>query len=93
MCGIILASASSKKRLNSSRICIISIQTMEIYCHQNSMCHLKLFSNALTLPRLSRICYRVFEGQFCLLDLPKIDQSEQELLMQATCLSPQGAHN
>ena len=44
---------------------LLCIQNMEISCHHNSVCHLKLFSNALTLPRLSRICKKVFEGKFC----------------------------
>ena len=75
-------SASSKERFNSSRICFIS--SSPYWKHggmspsQFSLPH-KLFSNALTLPRISRTYNRVFGAQVCLLGLPKIYQSGQGL--------------
>ena len=96
MCGITRVSASSKKRLNSSRICIVP---SSLYSKHGDMLPshfnmpLKTIFEYFYFAILSRICYRVFEGLLCLLDLLKIDQSEQEFLMQATCLSRQGTHN
>ena len=73
MCGIIRLSASSKKRLNYTRICVVPVS---LYSKHGDM-----------LPSQFNVSLKTIFKCF------DFATSGQRFLMQATSLSPRGAHS